>query len=191
MHLDPAAVAGLVRRFEPVDYVRITPLAHRGTPLGMGYGDTRFASPSASFKLLYLAQDLATAVAEAVLRDRFEGGTTREITLGEVTRWGATAVSAAAPLRMLDLRGNGCFLLGASTDIAGAKAQDEARAFSQDVHAQTDLDGILYLSRLQRTPCAAVYERAVGALSASPVVDLVDLSGLIPALEALNVVLIA
>lgn len=36
------------------------------TPLGMGFGHSRFSSPNRLFKLLYIAQDLATAVAETV-----------------------------------------------------------------------------------------------------------------------------
>ena len=49
------------------------PLGFRNTPLGMGFGKTRFASPVDSFTLVYIAQDLATSIAEAIVRDRFEG----------------------------------------------------------------------------------------------------------------------
>jgi len=191
MRLDPATIARLIGRFEPIDYVRVTPLTFRATPLGMGYGETRFASPGRSFALIYAAENLATGIAETILRDRYEGVSAREVMLTEILAWGATRVAATRPLRMLDLRGNGCFLLGVSTDINGAKAQDEARAFSQDVYDQTDLDGILYHSRLLKTNCAAVYDRAVGAnLTATPVVDLVTLAGLVPALKSLDVALI-
>lgn len=55
MALDKAVLASLTRRFEPNDYLRCPPWAHRATPLGMGFGKTRFASPSDSFKLLYIA----------------------------------------------------------------------------------------------------------------------------------------
>ena len=100
-------------------------------------------------------------------------------------------VSAPIPLRLLDVRTAGCFPLGVSTDITGAKAQDEARQFSQAVFDQTDLDGILYLSRLTRRTCVAVYDRAVAAkLEAGPVYELETLAALVPALSALRVVLI-
>ena len=168
------------------------PLGFRNTPLGMGFGKTRFASPVDSFTLVYIAQDLATSIAEAIVRDRFEGTMVREITEREITDYGATAVSATAPLRLLDLRGNGCFLLGVSTDITGAKAQDEARAFSQAVYDQTDLDGVLYTSRLQKKNCVAVYDRAVSAkLEASPVVELLALRNLVLSLRKLRVALIS
>lgn len=193
MPLDIAVVASLTRRFQPTAYLRTTPWEHRANPLGMGFGKTRFASPNDAFKLIYIAKDLATSVAEAIVRDRFEGGAARELTRGELSDWGACEVEAARPLRLLDLRGAGCFELGISTDIAGAKAHDEARRFSQELYDTTDLDGILYRSRLRkRQDCAAVYDRAVQSkLQSSDVVELERLAGIVPALRALKLKLIA
>jgi RES domain len=191
MVLDSDAVASLVVAYQPTAYLRVTPIAHRATPLGMGFGKTRFASPTEAFNLLYIAEDLATSVAEAVIRDRFEGASARELTAGELAGWGVAEVSARVPLRLLDMRTAGCFLLGVSTDITGAKAQDEARQFSQAVFDQTDLDGILYLSRLTRRTCVAVYDRAVARkLDGGSVHDLEALAALVPSLSALRVVLI-
>ena len=76
-----------------------------------------------------------------------KGPSRGKLTAGELACWGVAEVSARVPFRLLDMRTRGCFLLGVSTDITGAKAQDEARQFSQAVFDQTDLDGILYLSR--------------------------------------------
>lgn len=84
MDLDPDVVASLVAAYQPTAYLRVTPIAHRTTPLGMGFGKTRFASPTGAFKLLYMAEDLATSLAEAVIRDRFEGASVRELTAGEL-----------------------------------------------------------------------------------------------------------
>ena len=51
--------------------------------------------------------------------------------------------------------------------------------FSQDAFDQTDLDGILYLSRLTRRTCVAVYDRAVAPkLDAGPVHELETLAAL-------------
>jgi len=188
MQLDPAIVADLTVKFEPRRFVRVTPFARRKSPLGMGYGKTRFASPVDGFKLLYIAKNMATAIAETIVRDRFEGAAVRELMMSEVTRWGATEISVSAALRLLDMRKTGCLALGVSTDIKGAKGQDEARQFSQDVHDQTNLDGIIYKSRLTGQNCAAVYERAVILkLSATPVVHLPVLASLIPALKSLHI----
>lgn len=188
MAFDVAILSSLTRRFEPSDYLRCTPWAHRATPLGMGYGKTRFASPTDSFKLLYIAKDFATAIAETIVRDRFEGAATRELDITDIQSWGVCEVDSLAPLRVLDLRRDGCFKLGVSTDIVGAKAQDQSRAFSQMLYDTTDLDGILYLSRLRRRTCVAVYDRAVAsALRSGTVVEIETLAGLTLALRALNV----
>nr|WP_276589284.1 RES family NAD+ phosphorylase [Sphingomonas sp. GM_Shp_2] len=181
----------MTRRIEPADYLRCTPWAWRSTPLGMGFGETRFASPAKTFKLLYIAEDLATSIAEAIIRDRFEGATTRALARADITDWGVCPVSATRPLRLLNLRGDGCFKLGISTDIVGAKAHDEARAFSQELYDTTDLDGIIYHSRLRRKNCMAIYDRAAPTgLAAQPVVQLERLAALVPALKTLKTELI-
>lgn len=191
MPLDPKILASLVRRVEPAEYLRVTPWARRRTPLGMGFGETRFASPGKAFRLLYIAEDLATCIAETIIRDRFEGRTVRELAQSDIADWGVCAVSATRPLRLLTLRGDACFKLGISTDIVGAKAHDEARAFSQALYDTTDLDGIVYHSRLRKKNCMAIYDRAVThGLSAQPVVQLERLAGLVPALKTLRTTLI-
>lgn len=149
MALDPKMLKSLVRRVQPADFLRCTPWAHRATPLGMGYGETRFASPSKAFKLVYIAEDLPTAIAETIVRDRFEGWTARQLMMADVQDWGVCEVTATRPLRLLSLRGDACFKLGISTDIVGAKAHAEARAFSQELYESTDLDEIIYHSRLR------------------------------------------
>lgn len=158
----------------------------------MGFGKTRFASPHDAFKVLYIAKDLPTTIAEAIVRDRFEGTIPRELVVSDLTDWGVCEVLAAAPLRLLDLRRDGCFRLGVSTDIVGAKAQDEARELSQMIYDDTDLDGILYHSRLRRRECIAVYDRAVAVkLVAQPVVELETRAGLLAALRSLRIQLVA
>jgi hypothetical protein len=191
MALDPKILKSLTRQVEPADYLRCTPWVRRKTPLGMGFGDTRFASPSNAFKLLYIAEDLATSIAEAIIRDRFEGKTARVLAQSDVDDWGVCAVSAIRPLRLLSLRGDACFKLGISTDIVGAKAHDEARAFSQELYDRTDLDGIVYHSRFRKKNCMAIYDRAVTpGLRAQPVVQIERLAALVPALKSLKTQLI-
>lgn len=154
----------------------------------MGYGKTRFASPHDSFKLLYIAADLATAMAETIVRDRFEGAAVRELDITDIQPWGVCEVEARAPLRVLDLRRDGCFKLGVSTDVVGAKAQGQSRALSQTLYETTDLDGILYPSRLRKRNCVAVYDRAVAyVLKSGPVVEMETLAGLTAALRTLKV----
>ena len=101
-----------------VDFIRVTPLAHKATPLGLGYGKTRFASPDDAFKVLYLGKTLATGVAETVIRDRFVNRRKRRLTRDEIGTWGVTVVGAATPLTVLDLSVDGLLALGAPSDAA-------------------------------------------------------------------------
>jgi len=188
--LNLRSVSQLTVAFAPSSYVRVTPSAHAATPLGMSFGKTRFASPTDFFKILYIAKDVVTGVAETIIRDRFEGKAARQLIESEVGTWGVTEISAK-PLNLLDLRTTGLLRLGISTDIARAKNQDEARQFSQIVYDETDLEGILYRSRLTGEDCVAVYDRAVtGKLTAGPVVDLLTIAALVSGLSDLNIQLI-
>jgi len=189
--LDPAILADLAVAFAPKGFVRVTPMAHAATPLGAGYGVTRFASPTRAFKVIYLAQDLTTSVAEAIVRDRFQGKAQRRLMLNEVDHWGVTEISAVTPLTLIDLRTTGLVRLGVSTEAARGKAQGQGRKLSQAVHDQTDADGLLYLSRLTGRTCVCVYERALpGPLVASDVTEVARVAGFVGALQALDVSLI-
>jgi hypothetical protein len=94
--LDPKILADLAVSFTPKDYLRVTPMVHAATPLGTGHGLTRFASPMKAFQVLYLGQDLATAVAETLVRDRFQDKARRRLTQAEAATW--------APRRSLQKR---------------------------------------------------------------------------------------
>jgi hypothetical protein len=123
--LDPDILVDLAVEVTPKAYVRVTPMAHAATPLGAGFGVTRFASPTKAFKVIYIAQDLTTSVAETLVRDRFQGKAKRKLLDVEAARWGATEVAASAPLTLIDLRTTGLVRLGVSTEAARGKAQAE------------------------------------------------------------------
>jgi hypothetical protein len=190
--LDPKIVAELAIQFQPKFYLRIMPRIHAATPLGMGFGQTRFASPDRSFRLLYAARDLATTIAETVVRDRFEGQTQRVLDRTEIEDWSVSEISAIAPLTLIDLRTTGLLKLGVSTDAARAKKQLEGRMLSQALHDRYAVDGVLYLSRLTGSECVAVYERAVAAnkLAANSAVDLAREPNLVSSLRGLSIELL-
>ncbi len=191
MILDRDILADLAVEITPRAYVRVTPIAHAATPLGAGFGLTRFASPSATFKVIYLARDLTTAVAETLVRDRFQGRANRKLLDVEAALWGATEVTAAKPLTLIDLRTTGLVRLGVSTEAARGKAQGQGRRLSQAIHDQTDAEGLIYSSRLTGGACLCVYDRALpGGLVATPVIEVTRLSGFVDALRELNVTLI-
>jgi len=190
--LDPNILADLAVAITPKSYVRVTPMAHAATPLGAGFGVTRFASPTRTFKVIYRGQDLTTGLAETLVRDRFQGKARRKLLDVEAALWGATEVNASAPLTLIDPRTTGLVRLGVSTEAARGKAQGQGRKLSQAVYDQTDAQGLLYISRLTGRTCICVYDRALpGGLVATPVVEVTLLAGFVDALRELNVTLIA
>lgn len=192
MILDPDILADLAVAITPKSYVRVTSMAHAATPLGAGFGVTRFASSTKAFKVIYLGQDLTTGVAETLVRDRFQGRARRKLLDVEAMLWGATEVSADAPLMLIDLRATGLVRLGVSTEAARGKAQGQGRKLSQAVYDQTDAQGLIYNSRLTGRTCICIYDRALpGGLVATPVVELTLLAGFVDALRELNVTLLA
>lgn len=146
-------------------FVRIIPRQHEATPLGMGFGKTRFASPKDAFKLVYVAEGSCIALAETLVRDRFQGRTTRKISEDEFDAWSICEINTRESLTVLDLHDPACNLLNVPTDVVHARNQKAGRRFSQDLYEQTALDGILYPSRMQGRPCVAVYDRAVAKLA--------------------------
>ena len=134
MKLDPQTVAELALKFQPQSYLRVMPVAHMSTPLGMGFGQTRFSSRSRAFRLAYVARDLATAIAETIVRDRFEGAAERVLDQTEIEEWAVAEVTAVAPLVVIDLRTTGLLRLGVSTDAARAKAHGEGQKLSETIY---------------------------------------------------------
>jgi RES domain len=188
VRLDPEIVRELAIAFQPASYLRVLPLIHQSTPLGMGFGHSRFSSSTRNFRLVYLAQNLATAIAETIVRDRFEGVRSRVLDETEFEDWVVTEISALEPLVVLDLRTVGLLRLGVSTDAARAKRHDEGRTLSEALYGSFDVDGLLYTSRLTAAPCVAIYDRAVsGKLKAGPAVELLRHPELIPSLQSIGV----
>lgn len=192
MRLDPAVLADLTVSCRPRRYLRVTPLKFAATPLGLGYGETRFASPTQAFTVLYLGKSLVTGVAETIIRDRFVGRGRRRLTEDEIGSWGVTEVRASAALSLLDVRSTGLVALGVPTNAVRGKTHRAGRAFSEALYAQAPgIDGILYASRLTAGPCIAIYDRAVTKLQAGPVHPMIRQPSLVPALRQLNVAVIA
>jgi len=191
MEIEAALLTSQILRFEFSDYVRIIPTAYHATPLGCGVGHSRFSGTGKMFATLYAARDLATALAETVIRDRFEGMSDRQLFINELSTRSAVSIGSAEALHLIDLRKGGCLKLGVSTDIAGAKCFDEAQAFSDMLYQNLSIAGILYASRLTGENCIAIFDRAIEShLSTTDVVPLVQLTRIAEALQRLNVQLI-
>lgn len=189
MKLDPAILRELAVGIDVSNYLRIMEGRFRSTPIGTGFAETRFSSPSKSFTLLYLAQDLSTALAEKVIRDRFQGRQRRVLLKEDIEHLVVASMTALAPLKLLDLRTSGASRLGISTDAVRGRAQQAGRRLSQRLYDTTDFDGIAYMSRITNAECVAIYDRAISHTldPACKVVALVRLASLPPSLASLNI----
>ena len=117
--------------------------------------------------MLYVSPDFATSFIEVVMRDRFVQRRRREIMLKEVTEraWASIATKPGMRLSVLDLRKDGCALIGARTDTVNARNHAAGRAFGKTMHADhEDVDGMVYASRLTGADVYAVFDRAFGKL---------------------------
>lgn len=191
MALHSALLAKQITAFAFDNYVRIIRSEFTATPLGCAPGVSRFGGSTEAFAVLYAAHDLATALAETVVRDRFEGLPDRRVFVAELAGRSAATLATTTPLRLVDLRNGGCLKLGVSTEVTGAKGFAEAQQFADQVFANPEIDGILYPSRLTGANCVAVHDRAITTcLRADVVAPLVQLEDVGRALDALNISLI-
>lgn len=170
------------------DWARILHVRHRSAPVGAGFGSSRFSSPSRLFAVLYAAEDFATAFAEAVVRDRFEGKAQRFLYRPLLDALCVTTVSSSRELAILDLTGAATYELGLNTDTNRAREHRLGQEFSEALHATLpDVDAILFESRLTSARCIAVYERALPALFGQPPVGLLQAGDLAHELRRLDI----
>lgn len=171
------------------DWPRVLPTQHRATPAGAGFGSSRFSSPSQAFKVLYAADDFATAFAEAVVRDRFEGKACRYLYQTALEALCVTAISSSRALTLLDLRCAAAYELGVDTDTNQARKHRPGQAFSEALYVEhADIDGILFDSRLTKGGCIAVYDRALESLSGTPPVALLQAAQLAVEIKRLDII---
>lgn len=192
MSINARLLASQTKPFVFTGYVRIIPSVHVATPLGCAPSHSRFGGTKSNFAVLYAARDLATALAETVIRDRFEGLADRRLFVQDLDDRVAVQLQTNKPLRVVDLRQGGCLKLGVSTDITGAKNFVEAQQFAQDVYdTDATIDGIQYASRLTGETCVAVFDRAIGSqLEANQIAPLTQIKELGDALDSIEFKLI-
>lgn len=131
-----------------------------------------------------MAKNLRTAIAETVIRDRFEGKVERILLPHEIMDRSVVKISAMSPLTVLDFRDAAPIRLGISTDARGSKSFDDSQPFSRALHDRfPEIDGILYPSRLLSSQCLVVYDRALDKLKHEGVMELVESDELQPALR--------
>lgn len=155
--------------FEVQKWLRISDVRFKD---GLGFnplGSSRFSDPrpSPQFGVVYLAQDLATAVAEAIVRDRKDAhpGILKMTYQEAIGRWQVFEISTSAPLQLLNLSGMGLMLHGVPTDIVRQADHTNSQQLSLAIHGNAAaFDGIHYQSRFFGE-CVAVYDRSLHKMS--------------------------
>ncbi|WP_352850901.1 RES family NAD+ phosphorylase [Mesorhizobium sp. M0437] len=166
-------------------------------PLGHGKSPSRFSDPrrrvdANRFGVLYLGDSLKVCFLETVLRDRREG-ILDDLPVEEVelTRRRFAEIATTADLRLVDLRGDNAVRMGVPTDVIRAQRQNLARRWSLAFHEHpSQLDGIIYPSRLNGGTNLAIYDRAIPKLQAKRVLTLLGAPGLAQVLEDFRVGLV-
>ena len=164
------------------NYLRISHSAHRGTPLGMGPGPSRFspagrrrAHRSRSFTVLYLAENLSTALYETVVRHELDYQPNRTLTPSDYSQRVVFGISTTTgtPVTLLDLTDGNAVRFGVSTDVLQNSRHDAGQPFAEFVYDHMpEVHAILYHSRFTRSRCIAVFDRGTDRLVAGSTRDL-------------------
>jgi RES domain-containing protein len=186
--LDAKRIAARTVAMSIKSWPRIFTAKHAQTPIGSGYGSSRFSSTSAAFRVLYAAENFSTAFAEAVVRDRFEEKQRRYLYRKSLEALVATEIHSRFPLALVDLTSGGAYELGVDTDARGARSHKKGQDFAETLHQMSSADGVLFPSRLTGGLCVAVYDRAFWKLAAVQSVDLVQLAALSDEIKRLGIV---
>lgn len=187
MILDAAKLAPFTARVRLRQLVRIIAARHAASPAGAGYGSSRFSSTTKSFRTLYAATEFETALAEAVIRDRFEERQRRIIYQTTLETFAATEISSSRALTLLDLRGDHSYQLGINTDAVRGRQHQPGQLFAEALVKTVGHDGIIFSSRLTGRDCFALFESALPDLHGTPAVPLMRVAALAPELQRLGI----
>lgn len=166
-------------------------------PLGFGKTPSRFSDPrrrkfAGRFGVLYLGETVKVCFLEAVLRDQRDG-VLGDLPIAESELYDRhfAEIEVTAPLTMIDLRDDGPIKMGVPTDVAKGSKQSLARQWAVAFHEHnSQMDGIIYPSRLNGHTNLAVFDRAIGKLKAIETRKLIRTPGLADVLNDLNVAIV-
>lgn len=141
-------------------------------PLHFGRsGANRFDAPSAQYGILYLAADAYGAFVETFGRQLGQ----RSVEVARIASRALSQVVQGRPLRLVDLTGPGLSRIGADARLT-ATSYDLSQRWALAFHEHpAQPDGLLYRSRHDPSRlCAAIFDRAAGALTAISLGSLAD-----------------
>ena len=154
---------------------RIVRDEYRNDPLGVKPRPGRFSDPVGRYSIAHGAESVVCCLWEAVLRDRFVGRKRRALPRSEIDNSVVVTLPPIKPLRLDDLRRDGCARIGAPTAVVHDSRWSASQALSAAVYAQfPDGDGFLYSSRYTGDDCVAIFDRAWPKLEKVGVVPLAE-----------------
>jgi RES domain len=165
-------------------------------PLGFGYAESRFSDPRRRirnrFGVYYVGATFEVAFVEMIVRDRRNGNPgLLPIGASELDAFACVEISVHKPLELVDLHGGNPVVMGLPTDAVRARAHRLGQRASLGIYQRPEaFDGIAYPSRLNGDGNIAVYDRAVGKLSAGPRRKLRECDGLGAVLDAYRVMVV-
>lgn len=178
-----------------INFVRVMWRKHSHDPLGCSGGPSRFSPlpPSQGlngmFGIVYVADNLATAVYESLIRDRFDLDPSRTLVPADYASHDAVNISTSPgeTLTLLDISHGNAVRFGVPTDVIRYSGHTDGQHFSEFVYsAMPAVDGFLYSSRLTERTCIAIYDRACSKLTAKSPMPLTR-PLLVPTLRPWNV----
>ncbi|TQV81187.1 RES domain-containing protein [Exilibacterium tricleocarpae] len=187
---DPVQISRQLKSFHLTSLYRVTHARHRDTPLGVAVAPSRFSDHRGKFAVLYAADNVACAVWESMIRNRFTRVKRRLLALREVRTRLVVRLAATAALPLVDLRGDGLIRIGAPTAVTHDANHAAGRALATAVqNTLPEAAGFLYQSRFTGHNCAAIFDRAIDKLSVLSVTPLITHPALWTALDDYQVVL--
>ena len=147
-------------------------LGYHRDPLGFSFASSRFSDPRKSprqrFGVYYVGQTFEVAFLETIVRD-LRNGIPGSLILSadDLDAYDHVQITVDHPLDLLDLRGGNAIAMGVPTNAIRASTHRLGQRASLAAYLRAEqLDGIWYPSRLNGDENLAVYDRAVGKLSA-------------------------
>jgi RES domain len=165
-------------------------------PLGFGFVPSRFSDPRKAvrgrFGVYYVAESLEVAFLETVIRDRKVGlPGPLLLSADKLEAYSHVMITVREHLELVDLHGGNPVVMGLPTDAVRARAHHLGQQASLAIYQRPEaFDGIAYPSRMNGDGNIAVYDRAIGKLSAGPRRTLRECDGFGAMLDAYRVVVV-
>ena len=127
--------------------------------------EQRYDDPEGVYKVLYLALTLQTSLGETLVRNP----AVTDVLSTDVLVRARSELAPTRTLRLYPLNDAGLSAHGLRLPDVLGDNYAKTWELSAYVHAETDADGILYISRFNAGECVALFDRAADAIAATSI----------------------